>query len=140
MELLLRPWRLYSDSTGRARRSEFWLFYLVKYAPIFLFGFFIAAFDPGDVENRTGAGLFTGTIGVALGLWLLATFVPSITLLARRLHDFNLSGKWAWTSFIPYLGFLAVIVIGLVPGTKGENDKGEDPRGLDPDAMAEVFE
>ncbi|MFS2109547.1 DUF805 domain-containing protein [Sphingomonas sp. Sphisp140] len=136
MDLLLRPWRLYSDSSGRSRRSEFWLFYIVKYGPLFPFGFVMGMFDAGGTEPPA----FLGAAGVILLLWLLATFVPSITLLARRLHDFDASGKWLLASFVPYLGFLAVIVIGLVPGTKGENGRGEDPRGLDPDAMAEVFE
>jgi uncharacterized membrane protein YhaH (DUF805 family) len=136
MELLLRPWRLYADSSGRSRRSEFWLFYLIKYGPLFPFGFLIGMFD----AEGTGAPAYLSAGGLVVGVWLLATFVPSITLLARRLHDFEASGKWVLATFIPYLGFLAVIVIGLVPGTKGENEKGEDPRGIDPNAMAQVFE
>lgn len=136
MDLLLRPWRLYSDSAGRSRRAEFWLFYLVKYGPLFPFVFLIAAFDARGSETSA----FLSATSVVLGIWLLATFVPSITLLARRLHDYDASGKWAVTTFIPYLGFLAVIVIGLIPGTKGENERGEDPRAPDADAMAEVFE
>jgi uncharacterized membrane protein YhaH (DUF805 family) len=136
MELLLRPWKLYVDSSGRSRRAEFWLFYLIKYGPLLLLGAFMAAFDPGEVEPPRSVS----ALAVVLGVWLLVTLVPSVVLLARRLHDFDASGKWAITTFIPYLGFLAVIVIGLIPGNKGENDRGEDPRGLDPNAMAEIFE
>ncbi|MBN8813499.1 MULTISPECIES: DUF805 domain-containing protein [unclassified Sphingomonas] len=140
MELLLRPWKLYADSNGRSRRAEFWLFYLVKYGPLLLAGMLMAAFDSRVGDNRADVDALVGTAGIIILVWLLATFVPSIVLLARRLHDFDASGKWAWTTFVPYLGFLAVIVIGLIPGTKGENEKGEDPRDLDANAMAEVFE
>lgn len=136
MELLLRPWRLYADSSGRSRRAEFWLFYAVKIGLLFLLPLLA---DLAHIRRADGWGI-SDPVMILVLIWLAATFVPSIVLLARRLHDLDVSGKWVWTTFIPYLGFLAVIVIGLIPGTRGENEKGDDPRGLDPNAMAEVFE
>jgi len=75
-----------------------------------------------------------------LGIWALATFVPSCVLLVRRCHDFDTTGKWALTTFVPYVGFLAVIAIGAIEGTKGENDRGWDPREPDPLSVASIFE
>ncbi len=127
---------MYGDSTGRARRSEFWLFYGVKYA---FFVLVLGLYAMIATPDRPG-GTANIVLGLVLLVWLIATFVPSITLMARRLHDFDVSGKWCLTSFIPYVGILAVIVIGLIPGTKGENDKGYDPRDTNFDDVASVFQ
>lgn len=136
MELLLRPWQMYGDSTGRARRSEYWIFYGVKFAVfLLLIGAYGMITSPNKPDGATKIFL-----GLALIAWVIVTFVPSITLMARRLHDFNLSGKWCLTSFIPYVGVLAVIAIGLIPGTKGENDKGNDPRDTIAADISAVFE
>lgn len=136
MELLWRPWKMYGDSTGRARRFEFWLFYGVKYA---FFVLVLGLYAMIATPDRPG-GTANIVLGLVLLVWLIATFVPSITLMARRLHDFDVSGKWCLASFIPYVGILAVIVIGLIPGTKGENDKGYDPRDTNFDDVASVFQ
>lgn len=127
---------MYGDSTGRARRFEFWLFYGVKYA---FFVLVLGLYAMIATPDRPG-GTANIVLGLVLLVWLIATFVPSITLMARRLHDFDVSGKWCLTSFIPYVGILAVIVIGLIPGTKGENDKGYDPRDTNFDDVASVFQ
>lgn len=41
------------------------------------------------------------------------------------------------SNFIPYIGWLVVIVFMLLPGTNGENRFGEDPYAAD--NLAEVF-
>jgi len=95
--------------------------------------------DVAPLDPRLSSGLPTWPVLVA-GAWLLATFVPSIVLLLRRCHDFDATGKWALTTFLPYVGALAVVAIGVIPGTKGENDRGSDPREPDAESIAEIFE
>jgi uncharacterized membrane protein YhaH (DUF805 family) len=82
----------------------------------------------------------------------LVLFLPYIAVLARRLHDINLSGWWM-ASFLPVLviavfmpmlsisegfrigifllyGWTVVFVICMsLPGTKGENRFGQNPLG-----------
>lgn len=136
MDLLLRPWRLYADTSGRSRRAEIWLFYVVKCAMLLVIG--VAA---GALETESSsAHLYTSPVAILVVVWLVATFVPSMALIIRWLHDFGFSGKWVLATFIPYLGFIVLFGIGLVPGAKGENGEGKDPREIAPDAMAEVFE
>ncbi len=62
-----------------------------------------------------------GIVGVVFGLW-------SLRVTATRLHDFNFSGWWGLLTLIPYLGFVATLVLLAVPGTDDDNDYGEKPR------------
>lgn len=135
MELILRPWKLYADAKGRSSRAEFWLFYLIKYVMFFLMFFLLAlTLNLSQPDHNLSA------FGLALIIWLLITLVPTCVLLVRRCHDFDATGKWALTTFIPYIGFPAVAVIGFIPGTKGENTYGFEPGEPEIDAIAETFQ
>ena len=46
-----------------------------------------------------------------IGIVCLATFVPSLSLGVRRLHDTNQSGWLYLVSFIPYVGSIILIVL-----------------------------
>lgn len=67
-------------------------------------------------------------IYIPVVLWILACFLPSIAVTVRRLHDSNKSGWMYLLTLIPYIGFIFFIVFGFLPGTRGENDYGFDPR------------
>lgn len=63
----------------------------------------------------------------------LAMMLPSIAISVRRLHDANKSGWFALgflIIFIPVIGeiigMILTVVIGVLEGTKGENQYGED--------------
>jgi len=91
---------------GRARRREFWIF-------------FLACFIAGCVANL-----------VPLIRWVfpLAIFLPSFTVGVRRLHDTNRSGWTLLLSLIPIAGLIILIVFWVKEGTAGENKYGPDPK------------
>ncbi len=127
MDKILRPWRHYVDFSGRSTRTEFWLFYIIFY------GLIIASFIVTDVIGRTAldeaaADEEFSLAYIPLILWVLACFLPSIAVTVRRLHDSNKSGWMYLLTIIPYIGFIFFIVFGFLPGTRGENDYGFDPR------------
>lgn len=68
----------YADFSGRAKRSEYWWFYLF----VTLATTFAQILDNAIGSNNLG------------NLTSLALFVPSIAVGARRLHDINRSGWW----------------------------------------------
>lgn len=43
-------------------------------------------------------------------LYLLATFLPVLALAIRRLHDTDRSGAWALLFFVPFIGWLVLLV------------------------------
>lgn len=107
--------RKYWNTDGRASRSEYWYWTLF----IYLGGI---PFNVADVMLNPSYR-FAGPLGV---LFTLVTFLPSLFVSVRRLHDVNRSGYWI---------LIAVTGIGLIPllywsirrGTAGENDFGADP-------------
>ena len=96
----------YVDFQGRARRSEYWLFFLFN----------------------IGVGLITAVISDGLNiLWSLAMFLPSLAVAVRRLHDRDMSGWWILLALVPLVGVLAILIILALKGTDGPNRFGVDP-------------
>lgn len=95
----------YANFNGRARRKEFWMFYLIN---------FIISF---------GLGIVGGMIDFTLigSIYSLAVLVPTIAVGVRRLHDTNKSG---WFILIPIYN----IILFATEGDKGSNEYGEDPK------------
>jgi len=68
-----------------------------------------------------------GVAGAGAGVVMLGLFWVSITLLAKRLHDINLSGWWMLLTFIPLLGLLPLLYFYFKGGAEGGNRFGYRP-------------
>jgi len=86
----------YATFKGRASRSEYWWFFLFC---------IILGFIGGALE-----GIMGNDGAVLSGIASLATFLPSLSVTVRRLHDTDRSGWW--------LGgfYLAMIPVGVIAG------------------------
>ena len=114
----------YADFSGRASRSEFWLFQLLN--------MFVVLVATALIVTREG-GTFVVGVGI-LAFWVLIAFVPALSVTVRRFHDHNISGWWAVVLYalglIPYVGVLANVgMLWVVArgGTWGPNNYGPDP-------------
>ncbi len=99
---------------GRARRSEYWYWILfivlVSIALAFVDGL-IFGFDVDD--------------GAALGpLFSLGTFLPSLAVGFRRMHDIGKSAWWLLLGFIPIIGTIILIIWFARRGDEGDNQYG----------------
>lgn len=141
LDYMLLPFKRYAQFTGRSRRMEFWSFaLLMTVINTVLLGIMFAT-TPGVFDNAAPddpfamyGAMFSGA-GVLILLWFLATFIPSIAVSVRRLHDRNMSGWWylgfVVASLIPFVGLIAsiaMLVIMFLPGTPGDNRFGPDPK------------
>lgn len=92
--------------------------YAMGLAGTFLVGWLLVLF----VARSPGLGrLFVaGLAGLVVGWFYLR-------LCVLRFHDINRSGWWAAALAVPILGFIAALVLALVPSTDGDNDYGEMP-------------
>ncbi|HET6941250.1 MAG TPA: DUF805 domain-containing protein [Sphingomicrobium sp.] len=127
----------YSDFSGRARRSEYWLFQLLNLIIIVIGAAMIGVGAGGlSVAQYAQSGNFGGSFMIGVGLlvfWGLIAFVPNLAVTVRRFHDHNVSGWWAIglyvLSVIPYIGLLASLAMLWVlvrAGTFGPNNYGPD--------------
>lgn len=105
MKWYLEVLKKYAVFNGRARRSEYWYF--------FLFNVIISI-----VLNVVGAGLNLFFLGT---LYSLIVLIPSIAVAVRRMHDVNKSG---WYLLIPIYS----LILACTEGTAGPNDYGDDPK------------
>ncbi len=86
----------YFKFSGRATRYEYWSFILIN----ILVSLILCLID-----------IFCETDGVLNGLFVVATFIPTISALVRRLHDVN---KSSWNLILPYLFLLPVAFLGAI--------------------------
>jgi uncharacterized membrane protein YhaH (DUF805 family) len=96
----------YAVFEGRARRKEYWMFFLCN----FLIGIVL-----GVIEQATGLQ------GILSNIYNLAVFIPSIAVGIRRMHDSDHSGWWF---IVPIAGLIFL----FYDGTRGENRFGPDPK------------
>lgn len=119
----------YANFRDRARRKEYWGFYLfwaISVVVLSAIGFGI----DGSFGNLD-AGLEEPVAGLALpGLFVLATLLPCIAMTVRRIHDLGLSGWFCLLILLPYVGGLITLVFSLLPSQKHENKWGPVPAGV----------
>jgi len=129
MEHLTRPWRLYGELAGRATRRELFGFDLTLLAALALAWHAPDLAAPWlgalDLRPEMARG---GVLLAALGFVLLFGAAPGVAVHARRLHDADRSGWWL---LVPVTAPLL-----LLPGTRGPNRHGADPRGSERAAPA----
>ncbi|MDR1565282.1 MAG: DUF805 domain-containing protein [Oscillospiraceae bacterium] len=114
----------YADFKGRARRKEYWLFYLLNVivttvlnVPIRIIGFIVENNTLSTSLGTTLAGVVVLITGISF-LWALAIFVPGLAVLVRRLHDTDKSGKiLIWYIISPVIAGLVIgIALVISPG------------------------
>jgi uncharacterized membrane protein YhaH (DUF805 family) len=103
----------YAVFSGRARRMEYWTFHLFQ---LLIAGVLIV------VETRLGGW------GLAATLYSSATFVPSVALTVRRLHDTGRSGWWMLISFVLVIGSIVLFVLMVLDGEPQANRYGPNPK------------
>jgi len=136
----------YATFSGRARRSEFWWFYLVCYAVniIFYIPFNILmakkqalinegisiAMSGGDYTALESQDPTTSIIvlGIIWGLVMLALLIPQLSAMCRRLHDVGKSGHMMWLFLVCGVGGLVPLIMCIPDGKPQPNQYGESPK------------
>jgi uncharacterized membrane protein YhaH (DUF805 family) len=85
----------YVDFSGCASRPEFWWWVLFTV---------LASLTLRSVSYNLSAA------------FSLATFLPSIAVAARRLHDTDRSAWWELLYFLPVIGWIILIIFWAEPG------------------------
>jgi uncharacterized membrane protein YhaH (DUF805 family) len=103
----------YAGFSGRARRTEYWMFVL--------FNIIITI-----VLDVIGLAIKQGSIlGAIYGL---AVLIPGLAVAVRRLHDTGRSGWWLLIGLVPLIGAIVLIVFMATEGEPGDNAYGPNPK------------
>ena len=106
----------YATFSGRSSRSEYW------FAVLFCW---IVGFCLGLIEAVTGA--FPGyDDSVLASIFQIGVMVPSLAVMARRMHDVNRSGWWYLLVFT-IIGIIPVIYWLCKAGDPSGNRFGDNP-------------
>ncbi|HEY9433145.1 MAG TPA: DUF805 domain-containing protein [Blastocatellia bacterium] len=109
----------YAVFNGRARRKEYWMFFLFNV---------IISIVLLIVDGILGTSAVPGTMGLFGAIYLLALLVPGIAVAVRRLHDTGRSGWWILIGLVPFVGGIVLIVFLVQDSTPGENQFGKNPK------------
>lgn len=124
MKWMLMPLRRYADFKGRSRRREYWMFTL--FLTLVTMAAVLLALLTGSMNADDPR---PGSFGmILLGLASIAIIVPSIAVQVRRYHDQDRTGWLVLLAFIPYIGGIIALVFMCLPGTRGPNRFGPDPK------------
>jgi uncharacterized membrane protein YhaH (DUF805 family) len=122
MQWYLKVLRQYADFSGRARRTEYWMFTLFN---------FIAMIVLVLIDQVLGTGFLAF-------VYVLAVLLPSLAVAARRLHDIGRGGWWQLIGFIPLIGAIIMIVWCVTEGQPQPNQWGPNPKAVQASGGAAV--
>ena len=113
MDWYLKVLRNYVGFSGRARRKEYWMFFLVNILVAMVLGF---------IDRVAGTG------AILSNLYSLALLIPGIAVGVRRMHDTDRSGWWL---LLPIVNLIFL----CQDSQPGPNRFGPDPKGGQADAQ-----
>jgi len=115
---MFKALKKYAVFSGRASRSEYWLFFLLMIAALLL---------SYPVDRAMGTLNFANDIGLIEACLYLFFLLPSLGVSVRRLHDINRTGWWVLIQLVPFVGFIIMIIFACLRGTEGDNKYGPNP-------------
>ena len=118
----------YANFKGRARRKEFWMFYLfymlfislATIADIVIFDLNLEDINDPEVVYPLQT------------IFMLAVFIPMLSVCARRLHDIGKSGWLQLIGLIPLIGAIVLIIFACRDSDPLENKYGTSPKLITP--------
>lgn len=118
MQWYLKVLQNYVGFSGRARRTEFWMF--------ILFNFLAGGIVLGILDAILGTG------NLLSGLYYLAVFLPTLAVWSRRLHDTGKSALWLLIGLVPLVGIVVLLVFACLDSDPGNNQYGPNPKAESP--------
>lgn len=127
-EAIRSCFKKYATFRGRARRSEYWyfnIFYMLCTLPLYLFSLCML-----EIEGE-GAVAY---VPLFMGCFIqVIFFLPSLSVMVRRLHDTGKSGWWTLLILIAscsVIGSIAAIIFLSLDSQPGRNEYGNNPKSM----------
>lgn len=84
------------DFSGRAARIEYWVIWGTNLLAVWL------------VYMLLSISSMRETVSLFLGIYMVVTFIPTVSLTVRRIRDTGRSVFWCLTAFLPWIGPLLI--------------------------------
>ena len=114
MNWYLEALKKYATFSGRARRKEYWMFFLINISISIILA--LSPFAIGAVG------------GVLYFIYVIAMIIPGLALAVRRLQDQGKQWTWIFVGLVPFIGGIWLLVLMCTEGSQGENKFGLDPK------------
>lgn len=121
MDWYIKVLKNYAGFEGRARRKEYWMFYLINVLIGLVFGVITVA------SGNTGSETAINIVLIIYLIYTLAVLIPGLAVTVRRLHDTGRSGWWIISGFIPVLN-IVLLVFMFLDSDAGDNEYGANPK------------
>ncbi|MFD4705063.1 DUF805 domain-containing protein [Gottfriedia sp. NPDC058432] len=113
MEWYLKVLKNYAVFSGRARRTEYWMFFLFNAIISIILSILQSIANIGEVLTI---------------IYSILVFLPSLAVGARRLHDSGRSGWWLLLGLIPFIGTIILLIFFCLDSEEGDNRYGANPK------------
>jgi uncharacterized membrane protein YhaH (DUF805 family) len=117
MQWYIEVLKNYANFHGRARRKEYWMFYLFNFLIIGVILFL------GEASN-------SDFMAALLVIYYLFILVPSLSVTVRRLHDIGKSGWMVLINFVPLIGGIILLIFTCMDSEPNDNQYGPNPKVL----------
>ena len=119
MNWYIQVLKKYAVFSGRARRKEYWYFFLFNC----IFSIVLSIIDGliGTFSAESGMGILTT-------IYSLAVLIPGIAVTVRRLHDISRTGWWLLIGLIPFIGAIVLLIFMVLDSKPGDNQYGPNPK------------
>jgi uncharacterized membrane protein YhaH (DUF805 family) len=121
MNYYMTAMRKYADFSGRARRKEYWFFYLVNV----IITFVLMMIDVVLSQSINGY-----PVVLFAPIYALVIIIPTLAVTVRRLHDIGKSGWWYFIQMVPFIGSLWLLVLMFTDSNTDENQYGSNPKEI----------
>ncbi len=122
MSWYLHVLKNYAVFKGRARRKEYWYFFLCN----LVVALCLAVID--KVLQTPGSADGAGILG---SIYSFVVMIPTIAVGVRRLHDTGRAGWWMFIVMIPIVGALVLLYFFVKDSDPESNEYGPNPKQVE---------
>ncbi|AUC81391.1 DUF805 domain-containing protein [Lacinutrix sp. Bg11-31] len=119
MNWYLKVLKQYTDFSGRARRTEYWMFFLFNVLISIVINIIVIA---GEMPS----------LSIIDTIYSFAVLIPGIAVGVRRMHDV---GKSGWYLLIPIYS----LILACTDSEAGSNKWGENPKQIGNDDAIDLI-
>jgi len=112
----------YIDFSGRASRTEYWLFYFCNM--MIAATTYVFCFIGLKIQSNAMMMIFA----ILIFIFGMVVLLPGIAVTVRRLHDVGKSGAWYFITLVPFIGGIWFFILLITTGDTGSNQYGLDPK------------